>query len=149
MTLPRKKCDTKILLQPKGERVASYCRVSTDDVDQAISITQQIRESKRKIKANPNWKYVGTYVDDGFSGTNTEHRQGFQKLMADAMDGKIDLIITKAVSRFARNLMDCIHLYTPRRKVPWTADMSAGVTVCALRRQCRSAQNHGGGNEKI
>lgn len=93
---------------PKVLRVASYCRVSTDDVDQAISITQQIRESKRKIKANPNWKYVGTYVDDGFSGTNTEHRQGFQKLMADAMDGKIDLIITKAVSRFARNLMDCI-----------------------------------------
>ena len=89
-------------------RVAAYCRVSTDDIDQAISITFQIREYKRKILANPNWKYVGTYVDDGFSGTNTEHRQGFQKLMKDAMDGKIDMIITKAVSRFARNLMDCI-----------------------------------------
>ncbi|MBQ6563824.1 MAG: recombinase family protein, partial [Clostridia bacterium] len=60
------------------------------------------------IKANENWIYVGTYVDDGFSGTNTDHRQGFQKLMQDAMDGKIDLIITKAVSRFARNLLDCI-----------------------------------------
>ena len=89
-------------------RVAAYCRVSTDDIDQAISIALQVKESKRKIKENPNWKYVGTYVDDGFSGTNTEHRQGFQKLMADALDGKIDLIITKAVSRFARNLMDCI-----------------------------------------
>ena len=89
-------------------RVAAYCRVSTDDIDQAISITFQIREYKKKILANPNWKYVGTYVDDGFSGTNTEHRQGFQKLMKDAMDGKIDMIITKAVSRFARNLMDCI-----------------------------------------
>lgn len=89
-------------------RVAAYCRVSTDDIDQAISIALQIKEYKQKIKSNPNWKYVGTYVDDGFSGTNTEHRQGFQKLMADAMDGKIDLIITKAVSRFARNLMDCI-----------------------------------------
>lgn len=89
-------------------RVAAYCRVSTDDLDQAISIALQIQEYKAKIKANPNWKYVGTYVDDGFSGTNTAHRQGFQKLMADAMDGKIDLIITKAVSRFARNLMDCI-----------------------------------------
>ncbi len=89
-------------------RVAAYCRVSTDDLDQAISIALQIKEYKQKIKSNPNWKYVGTYVDDGFSGTNTEHREGFKKLMADAMDGKIDLIITKAVSRFARNLMDCI-----------------------------------------
>ena len=94
--------------EPKVLRVAAYCRVSTDDIDQAISIALQIKEYRQKIKANPNWKYVGTYVDDGFSGTNTEHRQGFQKLMADAMDGKIDLIITKAVSRFARNLMDCI-----------------------------------------
>ena len=92
----------------KTLRVAAYCRVSTDDLDQAISIALQIKEYKQKIKANPNWKYVGTYVDDGFSGTNTEHRQGFRKLMADAMDGKIDMIITKAVSRFARNLMDCI-----------------------------------------
>ena len=62
----------------------------------------------KRIKENPNWKYAGCYVDDGFSGTNTAHRQGFQKLMKDAMDGKIDMIITKAVSRFARNLMDCI-----------------------------------------
>lgn len=61
-------------------RVAAYCRVSTDDIDQAISIHLQIQEYKKKILANPNWKYVGTYVDDGFSGTNTEHRQGFQKL---------------------------------------------------------------------
>ena len=89
-------------------RVAAYCRVSTDDIDQAISITFQIREYKKKILANPNWKYVGTYVDDGFSGTNTEHRQGFQKLMKDAMDGKIDLIVTKSVSRFARNTVDSL-----------------------------------------
>ena len=94
--------------EEKVLRVAAYCRVSTDDIDQAISIHLQIQEYKKKILANPNWKYVGTYVDDGFSGTNTDHRQGFQKLMKDAMDGKIDMIITKAVSRFARNLMDCI-----------------------------------------
>ncbi len=98
---------------PEGDenkplRVAAYCRVSTDDLDQAISIALQIAEYKKKIKANENWTYVGTYVDDGFSGTNTDHRQGFQKLMQDAMDGKIDLIVTKAVSRFARNLLDCI-----------------------------------------
>ena len=89
-------------------RVAAYCRVSTDDIDQALSIHMQITQYTEKIKNNPNWRYVGTYVDDGFSGTNTEHRQGFQKLMQDAMDGKIDMIITKSVSRFARNLMDCM-----------------------------------------
>lgn len=89
-------------------RVAAYCRVSTDDIDQKLSIHLQIQLYMKKIKENPNWKYAGCYVDDGFSGTNTDHRQGFQKLMKDAMDGKIDMIITKAVSRFARNLMDCI-----------------------------------------
>ncbi len=88
--------------------VAAYCRVSTDDIDQAISIHMQIQEYTKKIKQNPNWRYAGCYVDDGFSGTNTEHRQGFQKLMKDALDGKIDMILTKSVSRFARNLMDCM-----------------------------------------
>jgi DNA invertase Pin-like site-specific DNA recombinase len=89
-------------------RVAAYCRVSTDDIDQLLSIELQKNNYQQMIRANPKWRYVGTYVDDGFSGTNTAHRQGFQKLMKDAMDGKIDMIITKAVSRFARNLMDCI-----------------------------------------
>lgn len=89
-------------------RVAAYCRVSTDDIDQKLSIHLQIQQYMKKIKETPGWKYAGCYVDDGFSGTNTAHRQGFKKLMKDAMDGKIDMIITKAVSRFARNLMDCI-----------------------------------------
>ena len=102
------------VLPPEGDanrplRVAAYCRVSTDDIDQALSIAMQIKAYKEKIMATPNWKYVGTYVDDGFSGTSTEHRHGFQKLMQDCMDGKIDMVITKAVSRFARNLLDCIN----------------------------------------
>ena len=89
-------------------RVAAYCRVSTDDIDQAISISLQMRQYKEKIQANPSWKYAGTYVDNGFSGTNTAHRPGFLKLVEDARAGKFDMIITKAVSRFARNLLDCI-----------------------------------------
>ena len=89
-------------------RVAAYCRVSTDDIDQAISITMQRKNYSEMIKANPAWKYVGSYVDDGFSGTNTDHRMGFQQMMADAMAGKIDMIITKSVSRFSRNIADCI-----------------------------------------
>ncbi len=92
----------------KIQKVAAYCRLQMDDVDQDIWITLQIRRYKQKIISNPSWKYVGTYVDVGFSGMNTEHGQGFQKLMNDALDGKIDKIITKTVSRFARNLTDCI-----------------------------------------
>lgn len=89
-------------------RVAAYCRVSTDDIDQVISIELQKNNYRDMIRANPKWKYVGTYVDDGFSGTNTEHRPAFNLMMKDAMAGKIDMIITKSVSRFARNLLDCI-----------------------------------------
>ena len=90
------------------QRVAAYCRVSTDDIDQVISIELQKDEYKKKIRDNPNWEYMGTYVDDGFSGTNTEHRPGFRLMVRDAMDGKLDVIITKSVSRFARNMLDCI-----------------------------------------
>ncbi len=89
-------------------RVAAYSRVSTDDIDQLLSIEMQKNAYRDMIKANPKWKYVGTYADDGFSGTNTDHRPAFQLLMKDAMAGKIDMIITKSVSRFARNLLDCI-----------------------------------------
>ena len=89
-------------------RVVAYCRVSTDDLDQTISIELQKDEYKRKIKANPQWIYGGTYADDGFSGTNTEHRPAFRLMMEDALAGRFDMIITKSVSRFARNLVDCI-----------------------------------------
>ena len=89
-------------------RVAAYCRVSTDDIDQLLSIELQKNNYRDMIRANPKWRYVGTYVDDGFSGTNTDHRPAFKLMMKDAMAGKIDMIITKSVSRFARNLLDCI-----------------------------------------
>lgn len=89
-------------------RVAAYCRVSTDDIEQLISIEMQKDEYRKKIKMNPKWRFCGLYVDDGFSGTNTDHRPGFQRMMRDALAGKIDMIITKSVSRFARNLIDCI-----------------------------------------
>ena len=90
------------------KRVAAYCRVSTDDVGQIISIEYQKNTYRDKIKGNPDWIYAGTYVDDGFSGTNTEHRPAFQLMMKRAMAGEINMIITKSVSRFARNLLDCI-----------------------------------------
>ena len=58
-------------------RVAAYCRVSTDDIDQVNSIELQKNKYRDMIKANPKWRYVSTYVDDGFSGTNTDHRPAF------------------------------------------------------------------------
>ena len=76
-------------------RVAAYCRVSTDDIDQVISIELQKNNYRDMIKANPKWKYVGTYVDDGFSGTNTDHRPAFKLMMRDAMAGKIDMIMVR------------------------------------------------------
>ena len=88
--------------------VAAYCRVSTDDIEQTISIEMQKKNYREKIRTNPKWRYCGLYVDDGFSGTNTFNRPGFQRMMKDALAGKIDMIITKSVSRFARNLVDCI-----------------------------------------
>ena len=72
-------------------RVAAYCRVSTDDIDQLVSIELQKNNYRDMICANPKWKYVGTYVDDGFSGTNTDHRPAFKLMMKDAMAGKIDI----------------------------------------------------------
>ncbi len=94
--------------EQKIQKVAEYCWLPTDEMNQELSIRLLISEHKQRILSNPSWKYVGTYVDDGCPGKNAEHRQGFQKLMNDALDGKIDKIITKSVSRFASNLMDCI-----------------------------------------
>ena len=76
-------------------RVAAYCRVSTDDIDQVISIELQKNNYRDMIKANPKWRYVGTYVDDGFSGTNTDHRPAFKLMMKDAMAGKIEISLSK------------------------------------------------------
>jgi DNA invertase Pin-like site-specific DNA recombinase len=102
---------------PRKLRVAAYCRVSTDDLDQTISIHLQKKEYKRKIRANPDWIFAGMYVDEGISGTNTAHRPGFLKLIEDCQAGKIDMVITKAVSRFARNLRDCIKYVEARKNL--------------------------------
>ena len=72
-------------------RVAAYCRVSTDDINQVISIELQKNNDHDMIRANPTRKCAGTYVDDGFSGTNTKHRPAFNLMMKDAMAGKIDI----------------------------------------------------------
>ncbi len=89
-------------------RVAAYCRVSTDKTDQANSLESQQKYFNEYIKRNPLWKLYNIYVDDGISGTNTKKRAAFNQMIKDAKCGKFDLIITKEISRFARNILDSV-----------------------------------------
>ena len=85
----------------RKKRVAAYARVSTDSDEQLSSYEAQVGFYTQHIKNNPEWEFVNVYTDEGISGTNTRKREGFNRMVADAMDGKIDLILTKSISRFA------------------------------------------------
>lgn len=89
-------------------RVAAYCRVSTDTDEQATSYEAQVEHYTKYIKQNPAWESAGIYADDGISGTNTKNRVEFNRLIDDCMAGKIDMVVTKSISRFARNTLDCL-----------------------------------------
>lgn len=89
-------------------KVAAYARVSTGSDEQETSYEAQIDYYTKFIKENPLWEFVGIYADEGISGTNTKHREQFKQMVEDAYAGKIDLIVTKSVSRFARNTVDSL-----------------------------------------
>src|SRR5665647_2535622 len=90
------------------KRVAAYARVSTDYEEQLSSYEAQVDYYTRHIQENPEWVYVEVYTDEGISATSTKKRDGFNRMIADALASKIDLIITKSVSRFARNTVDTL-----------------------------------------
>lgn len=90
------------------KRVAVYVRVSTDDPRQTTSYELQRKYYEDFVVHHPNWKLVKIYADEGISGTSLLHRDEFNRMIKDCKDGKIDMIITKSVSRFARNIIDCI-----------------------------------------
>lgn len=92
----------------KKLRVAAYCRVSTDTEEQETSYDAQIEHFTKYIKGNKEWEFAGIYADEGISATNTKKREQFNQMVQDAQDGKIDMIITKSISRFARNTLDCL-----------------------------------------
>ena len=92
----------------KKRKVAGYARVSTDMEDQQTSYAAQCDYYTSYIQNREDWEFVGLYSDEGISATSTRHREGFNKMVEDALDGKIDLIITKSVSRFARNTVDSL-----------------------------------------
>lgn len=96
-------------------KVAAYCRVSTDKNDQINSLESQKNYFTQYIERNPQWELTQVYVDDGITGTSTKNRRAFNRMMADAGDRRFDFIVTKEISRFARNTLDSI-LYTRRLK---------------------------------
>ncbi len=94
----------------RKRRVAAYCRVSTDTDDQLLSLETQKAHYRQFIAANPAWEYAGIYYDEGISGTKKETRPALQQMISDCEAGKIDQIVTKSLSRFARNTTDCLEL---------------------------------------
>ncbi|WP_305180863.1 recombinase family protein, partial [Ileibacterium valens] len=92
----------------RKRKVAAYARVSTDLEEQQSSYEAQINYYSTYIKSKPEWEFVEVYADEGITGTSTKRREGFTRMIDDALAGKIDLILTKSVSRFARNTVDSL-----------------------------------------
>ena len=93
----------------KRLRVAAYCRVSTDNEEQASSYESQIQHYTEYINSKPEWVMVRVYADEGISATSTKGREEFNAMIEDCKKGLIDMILTKSISRFARNTVDCLN----------------------------------------
>ena len=126
-------------------RIAAYCRVSTDSDEQAGSYEMQVQHYTEYIGRNKEWELAGIYTDDGISGTNTKKREGFNEMIDDCMAGKVDMIITKSISRFARNTIDCLKYVRQLRekniaiifekKDFYTAKMPINAVITALSKE--------------
>ena len=123
-------------------KVAGYARVSTDHEDQVSSYTAQVDYYTKYIKEREDWEFAGMYTDEGVTGTSTKKREGFTRMIKDALDGKIQLIITKSVSRFARNTVDClttirklkasgVEVYFEKEGI-WTLDSAGELLITVL-----------------
>ena len=104
--------------EKKKRRTAAYARVSTDNVQQTSSYELQKKYYEDFVVHHPNWTLVKIYADEGISGTSLAHRDEFNSMIADCRSGKIDMIITKSVSRFARNVVDCISMVRMLAELP-------------------------------
>ena len=123
-------------------RVAGYARVSTDHEDQVTSYEAQVDYYTNYIKGRDDWEFVAIYTDEGISATNTKRREGFKAMVADALAGKIDLIVTKSVSRFARNTVDSlttvrmlkekgVEIYFEKENI-WTLDAKGELLITIM-----------------
>ena len=130
------------IANPRKRKVAGYARVSTDHEEQLTSYEAQVDYYTNYIKSRDDWEFVDIYTDEGISATNTRHRDGFKRMVQDAMDGKIDLIVTKSVSRFARNTVDSlttvrklkdkgIEIYFEKENI-WTLDAKGELLITIM-----------------
>ena len=126
----------------KKRRVAGYARVSTDHEDQVTSYEAQVNYYTNYIKSREDWEFVGMYADEGISGTSTKKRTGFNRMIKDALDGKINLILAKSLSRFCRNTVDSltnirklkavgVECYFEKESI-WTMDSKGELLVTIL-----------------
>jgi DNA invertase Pin-like site-specific DNA recombinase len=126
----------------KKRKTAGYARVSTDSEEQATSYEAQMDYYQEYIKSRDDWEFVGMYSDEGITATNTKHRDGFNQMVEDALAGKIDLIITKSVSRFARNTVDSlttvrklkehgVEIYFEKENI-WTLDAKGELLITIM-----------------
>ena len=104
------KIEENMLLEKRKLRVAAYCRVSTARDEQLVSLVAQKAHYENYIKSNDEWEFAGLYYDEGISGTKKEKRDGLLAMVAACERGTIDVVITKSISRFARNTTDCLEL---------------------------------------
>ncbi len=123
-------------------RVAAYARVSTDSEEQLTSYEAQVDYYTKYIHSRSDWQFVDVYTDEGISATNTKRRDGFNRMVQDALDGKIDLIVTKSVSRFARNTVDSlttvrklkdagVEVYFEKENI-WTLDSKGELLITIM-----------------
>ena len=110
----------------RRKRVAAYCRVSTDNEGQMSSLELQMAAFRTQIELRPDWELVDIYSDEGISGTRVEKRPEFQRMIRDCEAGKIDYIITKSISRFARNTLNACSISAICRALAYS---------CSLRRR--------------
>ena len=92
-----------------NDRVAAYCRVSTDSEEQLTSYQNQLSYYTEKIMKEPNWTMAGVFADEGITGTSANKRKEFLRMIRQCRQGKIDMILAKSVSRFARNTVDTLN----------------------------------------
>lgn len=103
------KIEAKTPQMPRRKRVAAYARVSMESERLQHSLSAQISFYSSLIQSNPAWEYVGVYADNGITGTKADAREEFNRMIADCEAGKIDIVLTKSISRFARNTVDLLN----------------------------------------
>lgn len=130
-----KRLEPVIKVMAKRKRVAAYARVSVSTSELIHSLATQVDFYSNFIQSNPEWEYAGVYADQGITGTSMDKREEFKRLLADCRAGKIDIVLVKSISRFARNTVDCLKVTRELKGL--------GIEVIFEREQISSMSNDG------